>query len=115
MNKVYVSCPYNGGEGDKKEVEKLIIKLICMHKDNIFISPVHTFSYLYDVIERIDMVKYRIELLKDCDILLLGLGWNKSEDCMIEYIWACEHGMNIIDCDETQLELGKMKKEVKKK
>ena len=65
--KIYISHPYSGLEENKRDVEEKVKRLVKEYPNYIFISPVHTFGYLYNSYPYYISIDLCIELLKTCD------------------------------------------------
>ena len=90
---IYVAHPYDGQEENKKKVEefiKLLIKKNIFHKPN-FISPTHNYGYLYNNMEYEKGIDLCLNLLNECDILLIP---------KIELGYAKHKGMKIIHWED---------------
>ncbi len=94
--KVYVAHPYEGKEENKKKVEKFIKK----HSKEIgatFISPIHSFGFMYNDIDYEKGIDMCLDLLEICDAIiipkfekiknskgcLMELGFSKAKEIMI--------------------------------
>ncbi|HBG38941.1 MULTISPECIES: DUF4406 domain-containing protein [Clostridium] len=100
MKKVYVAHPYNGLEQNKKDVENIIKNLVTANPNIAFISPIHTFGYLYDYVSYEKGMEYCFEVLKNCNELLLCIGWENSRGCKMEKEFAEEHNIPVRYYDE---------------
>ena len=95
MKKVYVAHPYLGLPENRARVEGIIIGLMQAYKGTVFISPIHTFGFLYKVLTYEEGMKLCLELLKMCDELWLCPGWEQSRGCRIEKETAEQCGIPI--------------------
>lgn len=95
MKKVYIAHPYSGKRRNKKKVEKIIKRLFKENPDMLYISPIHTFGFIYFDVEYYYGLTYCLKLLESCDELWLCEGWEKSEGCKIEHDYAKKHGIPI--------------------
>jgi hypothetical protein len=95
LKKVYVAHPYLGLPENRARVEGIIIGLMQAYKDTVFISPIHTFGFLYKVLTYEEGMKLCLELLKMCDELWLCPGWEQSRGCRIEKETAEQCGIPI--------------------
>ena len=91
--RVYVSAKYGGKQENKDIIEKQIKELIEYDKelgidDIIYISPVHCFGYLYDVVPYEEGLDMCLELLKTCDEIIFLDSWQTSRGANIEYGFA---------------------------
>lgn len=65
--KIYISHSYSGLERNKRDIEDEVKRLAKEYPNYVFISPVHTFGYLYDSYPYDTGIDLCIELLKICD------------------------------------------------
>ena len=105
MKKIYVSHPYGGLADNKKAVEDLLESLVNAEPDiagstllsigcdTKFISPIHVFGALYNVLDYIEGLNMCLTLLSKCDVLLLCGDWQNSKGCMAEYAYAKAKGI----------------------
>jgi hypothetical protein len=83
--KIYISHSYSGLEENKRDIEEKVKKLVKEYPNYVFISPVHTFSYLYDVYPYDTGIDICIELLKMCDEMwIIDKGFVNSKGVMVE-------------------------------
>lgn len=88
---VYVSHPYNGEEANKREVEAMMRNLVKLHPGVVFISPIHTFGFMYNDVPYKEGMDWCIELLNRCDEILLCGSWEDSRGCRIEWSHSLQH------------------------
>ncbi len=89
MRRIYVAHPYGALEENKQSVEAIIKQLIeTKPKDYVFISPIHTFGFMYENVDYIQGMNWCLSLLETCDELWLCKGWENSRGCNMEYTWA---------------------------
>ena len=84
MSLIYVSHPYGGKQENKDKVEEIVRKLIKLHPENIYISPIHTFGYLYNEVDYEYGMKMCLRLLDKCDKIILCKEWTTSKGCCME-------------------------------
>lgn len=95
MKRVYVAHPYLGDPENKARVEGIIIGLMQVHKDVLFISPIHALGFLYKVLTYEEGMAFCFELLSMCDELWLCPGWESSRGCRMEYEFAKQRGIPV--------------------
>lgn len=81
---IYISHPYGGNEENKARVEEIIKDLVERYPQNTYISPIHTFSFMYDSVPYEQGLDMCIELLKICDIVYVYGDWETSKGCVAE-------------------------------
>lgn len=85
--KVYVAHPYDGLEENKQRLETIIAELI--KKYNIIpFSGIHSFGYLYSVVDFDTNLEYCLSFLSCCDEIWFCEGWEKSKGCRKEFEYA---------------------------
>lgn len=83
--KIYISHGYGGLEENKRDIEEKVKKLVKEYPNYVFISPVHTFSYLYDVYPYDTGIDICIELLKMCnEMWIIDENFVNSKGVMVE-------------------------------
>lgn len=86
---IYVAHPYGGKEENKKAVEEKIKKLHELYNGHTFISPIHSFGFMYGWVDDYEQgMEMCIDLLNKCDGLILCEGWEDSQGCITEKNWA---------------------------
>lgn len=98
MKFVYVSHPYSNDEKKNvKTARKYCQKLMELHPDWVIFNPLDNFKFAqgtgctYD-----DFMRWDMEILKRCDIVVFCGKWQKSKGCSAEYKVAKELGMKIV-------------------
>lgn len=76
--KIYCSHEYGGNKGNLDIIERKITKLQLADKSNTYISPVHCFGYLYDMLSYDDGIKLCLDLLSACDKVMVLSGMSKG-------------------------------------
>ncbi len=96
--KIYVAHPYGGKEENKKIVEEFI-KKHSKETGETFISPIHSFGYLYKEIDYEMGIYMCLDLLETCDaVVIKPLEEIKhSKGCLIEYGYARGKRIPMID------------------
>ena len=88
MKKVYVAHKYGGKLENKQEAERVIQYLIKKYRNTMFISPIHTFGFMYHDVSYERGMAWCLSLLDGCDELLLCDGWGSSRGCNMEHRFA---------------------------
>ena len=82
--RIYISHPYGGKEENKQEIETIIRDLIQENPQHTYISPVHTFGFLYNDVEYEQGIRYCLDLLEVCDEMYVYGDYNNSKGCVKE-------------------------------
>lgn len=94
--KIYISHSYSGLEENKRDIEEKVKRLVKDYPNYVFISPVHTFSYLYDSYSYEVGIDLCIELLKICDEMwIIDKGFVNSKGVMVEREYCLNHDIPI--------------------
>lgn len=83
-NIVYISHPFAGHRANYDEVTKTVTDLQMQHPDWLILSPIHTFSMLYDKLEYQDGLDRCLWLLEKCDEMLVYGDYKNSKGCLCE-------------------------------
>lgn len=87
--KIYISHSYSGLKENKRDIEYKVKRLIKEYPNYVFISPVHTFGYLYDSYSYDAGIDLCIELLKMCDEMwIVDKNFVNSKGVMVEREWC---------------------------
>lgn len=81
---IYVAHPYSNMMSNKKSVELIIKELSLRHPDNVYISPIHTFGFLYTAVSYELGMEYCKALLNKCDLVIFCPRWETSRGCNLE-------------------------------
>lgn len=92
---IYVAHPYGGQEKNKKATEEIIKRLYRLIPDKTFISPIHGICCPYESVSFEDGIKYCLNLLGRCDLLMLTGEWEKSPGCNREKEYAERQGIRV--------------------
>ena len=84
IKKIYISHPYEGKERNKTRVEQIVKDCSKMNKNAVFVSPIHTFGFMYNTISYERGINYCLELLDCCDEMWVFGNYTQSEGCKIE-------------------------------
>ena len=69
--RIYCSHRYGGDDKNKALAEEKIKSLQIKDKDNVYISPIHCFGFMYNDLAYDDGIHLCLELLKACDKMLV--------------------------------------------
>lgn len=98
MDKVIYICHEFGGDIVNKEiVAKLIEKLVNIFPNYCFVSPIHSFGYLYDEVSYERGMEYCITLLDMCDEMWVFGDKSMSKGCLIEKRYCDRYKIPIVD------------------
>lgn len=108
---IYVAGLYGGKEENKQLIENVIKRLkqkdsISPHSNRVYISPVHTFGFMYEDTEYLEGLDYCLNLLDRCDECYMLSNWRESTGTQIEYGFckAREILITFIDIDSLMKE-----------
>ena len=85
---IYISHPYGNKEENKKDVERIVEELLENNPRDTYISPIHTFGYLYEKVDYNTGLEMCLDLLKLCNLMLVYGDYRKSEGCTKEIQYA---------------------------
>lgn len=107
MKMYYVSHPYTGNEEqNKKEARRITAKLKKTYPNYIFINPLDVFTYAEDQPYG-EILKQCLELLRECDGLILTGDWFKSRGCTVERLEAIRYGLEISYMNDGHIKITK--------
>ena len=86
---VYISHPFGNDFDNMTYVEDIIKELSKENPDNVYISPIHAFGFLYDCTLYEQGLNMCLELLDRCDEMLVYGDYENSRGCIAE-IEYCE-------------------------
>ena len=87
--KIYISHSYSGLKENKRDIEYKVKRLVKEYPNYVFISPVHTFGYLYNSYPYDAGIDLCIELLKMCDEMWIAdKDFVNSKGVMVEREWC---------------------------
>ena len=91
---IYVAAPYGGDEANKEKVECLIRELVQIYPDYCFVSPIHTFGFLYREMDYDEGIAHCLTLLDLCtEIWIFG----DSKGTRIEREYAKKYKIPIVE------------------
>jgi hypothetical protein len=82
--KIYISHPFGGQALNKHKIEGIIKQLSKEHPNNIFISPIHCFGFLYNDTDYQTGLNMCLELLDVCDEMWVFGNYLDSKGCKAE-------------------------------
>lgn len=95
--RIYISHAFGGKRKNLKNTTKRILELVKAHPTYLFISPIHSFSYLYRIDDYNLGLSRCLDLLKDCDELwVTGKNFDKSVGVKEEIKYANKHGIKVV-------------------
>ena len=101
MKLIYVSCKFGG---DKKRVEyceNVIKELIKRDResginDRIYVSPLHTFGWLFNDVPYEEGLDWCLDLLSKCDTMIVLEDFETSRGCNVEIGYCKSKGIPIV-------------------
>lgn len=94
--RIYVSYRYSRDPDCKERIERVITDMACNDKDNVYMSPVHCYGYLFRD-ARIGIKRANdmcISLLGVCDkMIILGDVEKNDDQSMAEIQYCRAHGI----------------------
>ena len=97
MKKIYICHEYGGIYDNAKIVVNYIKKLVSYNRNNIYISPILLFGMLYDIVPYDMSMEYCLQVLKDCDSMIIFGDESKSKGCIIEKEFCEKNNIPIIE------------------
>ena len=88
---IYVAHPYGGSEANKEHVEKHLKMLFLLNPEETFVSPIHSFGFLYEVVDYETGLEYCFDLLATCDEMLVFGDYKNSRGCLAEIVYCEDH------------------------
>lgn len=92
-NIVYISHPYGNDEKNQLLVGELIKKLVEEYPDYLFVSPIHSFSFLYSCTTYQKGLDMCLWLLHQCDEAWVFGDYQNSVGCMAEIAYCKNHSI----------------------
>jgi len=89
----YVAHPYQNKASNKKSVELIIKELLFRNPSKIYVSPIHTFGFLYLDVSYSEGMNFCYELLSKCDSAIFCKGWELSKGCRLEMEYCIENNV----------------------
>lgn len=90
---IYVAHPYGNLSSNKKSVELIIKELALRNPGTTFVSPIHSFGFMYQTVSYEDGMKFCYELLRHCGSAIFCEGWEKSRGCKLEMEYCNKYGI----------------------
>jgi len=94
---VYVCHEFGGKKENAERVARLIRLFANVYSNICFISPIHTFGYLYDSVDYNKGVEYCLTLLDMCDEMWTFGSKSMSRGCLIEKRYCERYKIPIIE------------------
>lgn len=98
---IYISHICQNKEENKLKIEEIIKKLAKEHPEHTFISPVHTFGFMYNDFDYETGLNMCLELLKVCDIMYVYGDYQSSRGCNAEIEFCKSNKISYIIHDNT--------------
>lgn len=97
---VYVSHPFNGDNANVTNIEYKILGLRNKFPNCLFISPVHTFGFLYSHTSYEEGIDMCLRLMRMCDeVWIISSDYTNSKGCLIERSYAHSLGIPVINVE----------------
>lgn len=97
MKKVYLCHEFDGIYDNAKLITDYIKSLITYNKFAIYISPVHLFGMLHNIVDSSLYSEYCISLLKDCDMMITFGDQSKNKECTHQINYCKKHNIPVIE------------------
>lgn len=81
MKIIYISHPYGGLKINEDRVANIILELIEKYPDNLFLSPIHNFSFAYNKLNYDDGIRHCLNLLSLADEMWVFGDYHNSIGC----------------------------------
>lgn len=86
---IYISHPYGGKKENFKKIDNIVRGLSLKYPEFTFVSPVHTFGFLYDDVDYETGLRYCLDLLDKCDEMwLCSEKYQDSKGCIAEIAYC---------------------------
>lgn len=96
IKKIYVSHKFGGDQENVKIVEDKIRKLREKYPRYLFISPIHTFSYLYHETSYEEGLRMCLDLMKCCDeVFVIDDTYTASKGVVCEIMFTHEYNIPV--------------------
>lgn len=89
--RIYISHPYGGKEENKIKVENIIRQLTEICPQDTFISPIHTFGFMYNDVNYETGLGWCLDLLEGCHKMYVFGDWKQSRGCTAEVLYCEMH------------------------
>ena len=90
---IYISHPFQNKTENKDKIEDIIKTLTVKYPKYLFLSPVHSFGYLYNTVDYQIGIDYCLWLLGKADEMWVFGDYKNSRGCLIEIKCAEESGI----------------------
>ena len=82
---IYCSHKFGGKMENAKAVELKIKRLQLADPENTYVSPIHTFGFMYDTVSYEDGIGMCLDLLSKCDMMIVLSEMSKGVRAEIKY------------------------------
>lgn len=97
---IYVSHPFSGDDANVTNIEYKILGLRNMFPNYLFISPVHTFGFLYNYTSYEEGIDMCLRLMQMCDeVWIVSKDYTDSKGCLIERSYAHSLGIPVMNME----------------
>lgn len=90
---VYVSHPSKNLPENTDRIAEIIKKLHSLYPDVLFVSPVHSFGFMYDEVSYNDGLDMCLWLLNKTDEMWVFGDWHNSVGCCCEVAYCQNNGI----------------------
>ncbi len=97
---IYVAHPYAGKEENKERIDRIMRWLITHDKEHVYVSPINNFGMVYFEESYSEGLEICLNLLEQCDVLVLCGEWETSKGCVGEWSFAKARNKDIYSLDE---------------
>jgi hypothetical protein len=94
---VYICHEFGGKKENAEKVARLIELFVDIYPNIRFISPIHAFGYLYDLVDYDTRIEYCLTFLDMCDEMWTFGSKSMSRGCMIEKEYCKKYKIPIIE------------------
>lgn len=94
---VYICHEFGGKKENAEKVARLIELFVDVYPNICFMSPIHTFGYLYDSVDYDTGMEYCLTLLDMCDEMWTFGSKSMSRGCMVEKRYCERYNIPIIE------------------
>lgn len=97
MKKVYLCHEFDGVYDNAKIITDHIKTLVSYNKFAAYISPVHLFGMLHNIIDTSLYLEYCTSLLKDCNMMIIFGDQSKNEECIYQINFCKKHNIPVVE------------------
>lgn len=92
---VYVAHPYSGSSENYENISRIVYTLCKVYSDKTFISPIHSYGFMYNDVDYDSGLRLCFKLMDLCDTILLCGDWINSKGCVLEKEYAELHNKKV--------------------